>query len=628
LWLAIIRISRAAFKPMMKGRDVKPATQRLLPKPANHRAAARTNGDALMLKRLFRWLVRVVISVAIILVIVTAARFFSHRYRPGSVIVLQLDGPVLERGSYSLLGLKQAHQTALNVVRRTLRGAENDPRITGLAIKVLDPEMELAQAQELSDLITEFSHHGKWTTAYLETAGETGYGNLPYLVASAAGEVSMMPQGEMNLLGVSIRELFARGLLDWMKIKPELDAIGKYKDAGNIFTQRNYTGPQYEQDDALAGAMFDQIVNETARHRHLAADAIRAVIDRAPISANEALRVGLLDQLEYEDQFNERVKNYRAEHHPLIDYDSYAAPNQSWLASYPKIAIVYGVGAIERGESSYDPLLSPGSTSMGADDITEAFKKTRDDSSIRAVVFRINSPGGSVIASELIRHQVELCASRKPVVISMSEYAASGGYWIATPGTKIFADPGTITGSIGVLGGKFDLSGAAQAVGLNSAAVTRGKNAGMFDPFTGFTPAQAELFHQQILGDTYQYFLKLVAERRHLTIAQVNDIAQGRVWTGEQALQNKLVDKLGGFDTALNQAKILASIGPEEPVQLVELPGQPGLLSRLLSGRIYGQAQLSPSLQRALEPLFWLARTALARRSVIGQVYCPLVPVL
>jgi protease-4 len=569
-----------------------------------------------------------VVLAIVISVIVGVARFFAHRYRPGSVIVLRLDGPLLERGTYSILGLARTHQTALNVVRRALRGAENDPRITGLAVKVLDPGMELAQAQEVSSLISEFSRHGKWTTAYLETAGESGYGNLPYLVASAAREVSMMPQGEMNLLGVSIREIFARGLLDRMKIKPEFDAIGKYKDAGNVFTQKNFTAPQYEQDDALAGAMFDQIVNETARHRHLAGDAIRAVIDRAPINANEALRVRLLDHLEYEDQFDERVKNYRGEHHDLIDYDSYAPPTPSLLGPHPKIAIIYGVGAIQRGESGYDPVLSPGSTSMGSDDITEAFKKARDDSSIRAVVFRINSPGGSVIASELIRHQVELCAGKKPVVISMSNYAASGGYWVATPGAQIFADPGTITGSIGVLGGKFDLSGGAEAIGLNSAAVTRGKNAGMFDPFTGFTPAQAQLFHDQILGDTYQYFLKLVAERRHLTVAQVNDIAQGRVWTGEQAVQNKLVDKLGGFDAALSQAKLLARIGPQEQVQLVELPAQPGLLSRLLTGHVYGAAQLSPEVLRAFQPLLWFARAAVAQPRIIGQAYCPLVPAL
>jgi protease-4 len=580
-----------------------------------------------MLKRLFRWVIRMAILAVAVFVIVAVVRFFAHRYRPGSVIVLQIDGPVVERGSYSIPGLSQAHQTALNVVRRALGGAARDPRITGLAVKVLDPEMELAQGQELSSLIADFRRQGKWTTAYMETAGESGYGNLPYLVASAAKEVSMMPQGEMNLLGVSIRQLFARGLLDWMKIKPEIDAIGKYKDAGNIFTQKNYTASQHEQDDALAGAMFDQIVSETAKHRQLAPDTIRAIIDRAPIGANEALRVRLVDRLEYEDQFDERVKKYRGEHHDLIDYDSYS-PNQSWLAVHPKVAIVYGVGAIQRGQSGYDPVLSPGSNSMGSDDITEAFKKAREDSSIRAVVFRINSPGGSVIASELIRHQVELCARKKPVVISMSAYAASGGYWVATPGARIFADPGTITGSIGVLGGKFDFSGGAQAIGLNSAAVMRGKNAGMFDPFTGFTPAQAELFHQQILGDTYQYFLKIVAERRHLSVSQVNDIAQGRVWIGEQAVQNKLVDKLGGFDAALNEAKLLAKIAPQQQVQLIELPSPPGLLSRLLTGRIYGEAELSPELSRRFEGVLWLARAALAGSGIVGEAYCPIAPVL
>jgi protease IV len=581
-----------------------------------------------MLRRLFRWLVRTVVFAVVTLAIVGLVRFFAHRYRPGSVIVLQLDGPLVERGSYSIVGLATQRETALNVVRRALRGAQNDPRISGLAIEVFDPDLKLAQAQELTNLISEFSQHGKWTTAYLETAGESGYGNLPYMVASAAKEVSMMPQGEMNLLGVSIREMFARGLLDWMKITPVFDAIGKYKDAGNIFTQKNFTAPQYEQDDALAGAMFDQIVNESGRHRHLSPDAIRAVVDRAPINASEALRVGLLDRLEYEDEFKERVKNYRGEHHDLIDYDTYAPPALSWFVTHPKIAVIYGVGAIERGESSYDPVLSPGSTSMGSDDMAEAFKKARDDSSIRAVVFRINSPGGSVIASELIRHQVELCAAKKPVVISMSEYAASGGYWIATPGAEIFADAGTITGSIGVLGGKFDISAAAQAIGINSGSAMRGKNAEMFDSFTGFTPAQAELFRKQILGDTYQYFLKLVAQRRHLTIAQVNDIAQGRVWTGEQAVQNKLVDKIGGFDAALDEAKSLAKISTSEQVQLVELPGQPSFLSRLLTGRIYGQAQLASALPAAWEPLFWYLYALPARHRVAGQAYCPIVPKL
>jgi protease-4 len=579
-----------------------------------------------MLKRLLRWLIRIVVAAVVLFLIVAVSRYISHRYSPGSVIVLELDGPVVERGDGSPLGLFAPPQSALNVIRRALKGAENDPRIAGLAIKVIDPQMELAQAQEIRDLIREFGAHGKWTTAYMETAGESGYGNLPYLVASSASEVSMMPQGEMNLLGVGIREMFARGALDKLKITPNFDAIGKYKDAGNIFTQKDFTPAQHEEDDALAGGIFDQIVNQTAANRHLSPNDIKAVIDRAPIMADDGLKSHLLDRLEYEDQFDDRVKHYRGEHHDLIQYQSYASPEPSLFGGNRKIAVIYGIGAIQRGQSGYDPVLSPGSNSMGSDDIAGAFKDVRKDSSIRAVVFRIDSPGGSVIASELIRREVERCAHKKPVVISMSGYAASGGYWISTPAAMVFADPGTITGSIGVLGGKFNITQAAASIGVNTGSITRGQNADMFDAFTDFTPAQAKIFHDRILGQTYQYFLQIVAKQRHMTVAQVNDLAQGRVWTGEQAARNKLIDRIGGFDAALDEAKVLAKLDPRERVRLVEYPSRPGVFSKLLSGRIYGTAQWTPP--RALAPLLWMMHESLARHTIAGEAYCPLVPVM
>ncbi|HJU28931.1 MAG TPA: signal peptide peptidase SppA, partial [Candidatus Binataceae bacterium] len=541
-----------------------------------------------MLKRLSRWLIRMIVAAGVIFVIVIASRYLTHRYSPDSVIMLKLDGQVVERGDGSALGLFGQHQTAVNAVGRSLKAAEKDSRIVGLAIKVIDPQMQLAQAQELRAMIREFRAHGKWTTAYMETAGESGSGNLPYLVASSADEVSMMPQGELNLLGVGIREIFARGALDKLNIVPNFDAIGKYKDAGNIFTEKNFTEAQFEADDALVGALFAQITGETAENRHLSLQAVTAVINRAPITAADGLKSHLLDRLEYEDQFEQRVKNYRGRHHDLIPYQSYGTPEFWPFASHPKIAVIYGLGAIQRGHSGYDPVLSPGGASMGSDDIVEAFNDVRKDSSIRAVIFRINSPGGSVIASELIRRAVERCARKKPVVVSMSGYAASGGYWIATPAAMIFADPGTVTGSIGVLGGKFNIAGAAAAIGVNTGSITRGRNADMFDAFTNFTPEQAQIFHDKLLGQTYNYFLQIVAKRRQMTVEQVNEIAQGRVWTGEQAMKNRLVDRIGGFDAALNGAKTLAKIGPQERVTLAAHPARPGLLNRLLSGQVYG----------------------------------------
>ena len=581
-----------------------------------------------MFRRFFRWLLRSAIFSIAIFLIIAVSRFFAHRYRPGSVIMLTLDGPLPERASYPGLAFWQPHQEGLNVIREALQSAQKDPRIVGLAIKVYDPQMELAQAQELSELITGFRTHGKWTTAYMETAGENGFGNLPYLVASAADEVSMMPQGELNLLGVSLRELFARSLLDSIKVQPVFEAIGKYKSAFNMFTQKDFTPAQREEDESLASGMFDQIVNETAHRRHLSPAAVRAIVDRAPLTAAEGLKTSLLDRLEYEDEFDDRVKGYRHEHHAVIPAIAYAGPYSSPFGAHNKIAVIYGVGAIARGGSGYDPLLSPGSTSMGSDDLTSAFNQAREDKAVRAVLFRIDSPGGSVIASELIRRAVERCARSKPVVVSMAGYAASGGLWIATPAARVFADPGTITGSIGVLGGKFDISGAATAVGINTGLVQRGQNAAMYDSFSGFTPGQAQIFHDQILGDTYSYFLKLVAAQRHMTVAQVDAIAQGRVWTGEQALQLKLVDQLGGFDAALNETKVLAKLDPRIPVRIMELPGQLSPLARLLtgqiSGQIYGYAGWRPP--HALAGLLQALGEGLARHGALGEAYCPLRP--
>jgi protease-4 len=436
----------------------------------------------------------------------------------------------------------------------------------------------------------------------------------------------MMPQGEMNLLGVGMREMFARDLLDWIKVKPVFDAIGKYKSAANIFTQKDFTPGQREEDEALATSISDQIVTVSARHRRLAPAAIRAIIDRAPITAADGLKAKLLDRLEYEDQFGDRVRAYRGEHHNLINADAYVGPHESYFGERNKIAVIYGIGAIQRGAGGYDPVLSPGSNAMGSEDMIKAFDVARDDDAVRAVVFRINSPGGEVIASELIRRAVELCARRKPVVASMGGYAASGGFWIATPAARLFADPGTLTGSIGVLGGKFNLARGATALGINSGIVQRGANADMFDSFTDFTPAQAQIFHDQILGDTYNYFLKLVAAQRHMTVAQVDAVAQGRVWTGVQALQVKLIDYLGDFDAALSEAKLLAKLDPHQRVQIVELPEQVNPLIRLLSGQVYGETSWRPP--QALAPLLRGVREALARAGAFGEVYCPLRPLI
>ena len=580
-----------------------------------------------MFRRFFKWLLRTVIISLLLIAIIAISEHISHRIQPNSVLEVELNGTVVERGSGNLLGLLSKNETALNVLRKAINRGARDPKIVGMDIKVINPEMELAQAQEIVALIEKFKSHGKWTSAYIETAGESGAGNTPYIVAGAADEVSLMPQGDLNLMGVQLRELFLRGTLDWLGITPNFASAGQYKSAANMFTDKDFTPAQKEEDEGLAGSLYDQIVAAIGAERKLSPDTIKALIDQAPLHADESLKARLVDRLEYEDQFDDRIKDRGGSTHSIVAYTSYARSSLlADLTSGDEIAVIYGDGEIQRGGEGFDPFSGPDTTAMTSDDMTDAFKSAREDDDVRAVILRVDSPGGSLLASELIGREVELTAKKKPVVVSMSGYAASGGYLISIPAAKIVAEPGTITGSIGVLGGKFNITPAAQKIFANTDAVSRGANVGMFDMFTDFTPAQAQQFHDDITRN-YQYFLKLVAAGRHITVAQADAVAQGRVWTGEQAIKLKLVDSLGGLDEAMATARKLARLAPDQPVNVIELPEQPGLLQSLTSGKMIAALSQRPSA-RIVEPLIDLIRVALTGRTMFSAAICPVVPKL
>ena len=580
-----------------------------------------------MIRRFFKWLLTTAIIIFVLIGIAAISMNISHRVQPNSVLEVELNGTVVERASSSVFGLLSKNETALNTLRNAINHGAKDPKIVGMDIKVINPEMELAQAQEIVELIKRFKSHGKWTSAYIETAGESGAGNTPYIVASAADEVSLMPQGDLNLMGVQLRELFLRGTLDWLGITPNFASAGQYKSAANMFTNKDFSPAQKEEDEGLAGSLFDQIVAAIGTERKLSPDTIKTLIDQAPLHAEEGLKARLVDRLEYEDEFDERMKNHGGSSHKIVDYTGYARGGLfSTLGSGDEIAIIYGDGEIQRGGEGFDPFSGPDTTAMTSDDMTEAFKSAREDDDVRAVILRVNSPGGSMLASELIGREVELTAKKKPVVVSMSGYAASGGYLISIPAAKIIAEPGTITGSIGVLGGKFNVTPAAQKIFANTDAVSRGANVGMFDSFTDFTPEQAKQFQDDITRN-YQYFLKLVAAGRHITVEQADAVAQGRVWTGEQAVKLKLVDSLGGLDEAIATAKGLARLAPDQPVSVIELPEQPGLLQTLSSGKMVAALTQRPST-RIVEPLIDLIRIALSGHAIFSAAICPVVPML
>jgi len=576
-------------------------------------------------------MLRAAATVVVLLIIFVVVDYFTHRVPSNAVLEIKLTGTVVERGSTNLLGaLSGNDQTALNNVRSAIHNAEHDQRIVGLALKVIDPQMEMAQAQEIADAVSDFAKKGKWTSAYIETAGEFAPGNLAYMVASSAGEVSIMPQGELNLVGIGMRELFLRGTLDWIGVRPDLYAIGKYKTAANMFLYKDMTPAQREADDGLINSLYDQLTARIAAQRHFESPAVSALINQAPFSATEGLHNRLVDKLEYEDQFDDRIEKYGGTKHETVDYTSYVRPRIfSGFRSGGRIAVVYGSGEIDRGKGGYDPLMSPGGSSMGSDTISDAFEKVRDDDSIKAVIFRIDSPGGSVVASELIRREVELTAKKKPLVVSMSGYAASGGYWVSTPASKIIADPGTVTGSIGVLGGKFNVAPAMAKLGVTSDAVFKGDNVSMFDSFTDFTPAQTAMLRDKMLGEVYKQFVQRVAQSRHLSVDQVEKVAQGRVWTGQQALSFKLVDELGNFDAALKEAKKQANLPLDQPVELISLPRQPGLVEQLLgAGGIDSRAVLGGGLSRIIAPWLALLHEQRIQSGAAGWLYCAHLPLV
>jgi protease-4 len=580
-----------------------------------------------MFRRFFRWILRTVLIGILLFAIIAISDYISHRVQSNSVLAVELNGPVVERGGTGVLGLLSKKQTALNELRNAIDRGARDPKIVGLEVKVINPEMELAQAQELVALIKSFKSHGKWTAAYIETAGESGLGNLPYVVASACDEVSLMPQGELNLMGVQLRELFMRGTLDWMGITPNFASAGQYKSAANMFTNKDFTPAQKEEDEGLAGSLYDQIVAAIAAERNLSPDTIKGLIDQAPLNADAGLKARLVDRLEYEDEFSERVKSHGGSVHTVVDYANYARASLfTNLGGGDRIAVIYGDGEIQREGEGFSPFSGPETTAMTSDDMTEAFKSARENDDVRAVILRVNSPGGSMLASELIGREVDLTAKKKPVVVSMSGYAASGGYLISIPAAKIIAEPGTITGSIGVLGGKFNFSPAAQKLYANTDAASRGANVGMFDMWTDFTPAQSKQFQDEITRN-YQYFLKLVAAGRHITVEQADAVAQGRVWTGDQALKLKLVDSLGGLDDAMAAAKGLARLAPDQPVGIIELPAQPGLLQSLSSGKMVASITERPGA-RLVEPVIELIQAALSGHAIFSAAYCPVVPML
>ncbi len=487
------------------------------------------------------------------------------------VLSLRLAGPIAEvTAKDPLAELMGEEATSLRKVREALVRAAEDDRVVGLRLRVDSIGGGFATAQELRSLIARVNAAGKWTAAYMDTAGEFTPGNLVYYVASACDEVSINPQGDLNLIGLSSRVPFIRGTFDKLDIRSEFPGRGAYKTARFMYTNTDFTPAHREMIEWLLDSIMDQLMQGIGDSRALPADEVRNLVDRAPFLGEEAVEVGLVDRMEDWGKFTKRLEE-KAPHARVVSVRSYLKRHKR-LQRGPKIAVVTAVGSIMRGTSgeSMNPLL--GGAVMGSDTISKAFRDVRKAKDVKAVVFRIDSPGGSAVASEIIRQEMVRTAEEMPVVVSMSNVAGSGGYWITCGAQRIVADPGTITASIGVFAGHLNTSGFwSNKLGVTYGRVDAGLNANIYGELEDWTDEQRAVV-DRMLDRIYDDFVARVSESREMSPEEVDAIGRGRVFTGVQALENGLVDVLGGFDVALAEAKRLAGIEPDARVRLVEYP--------------------------------------------------------
>ena len=460
-----------------------------------------------------------------------------------------------------------------------LRRASRDDRVR--AVLLMPSTLNVpywGKVQEMRDAIVAFRKSGKHVTAFLEFGGDR-----EYYLASAADRVFLMPTSSLDLTGVASYEMFLRGTLDKIGAYPDFVHIGDYKTAPNQLTQKGFTPAHREMAQSLNRDMYDQLVAGIADARKKSENEVRDLLDKGPFVAKEALDAGLVDDLAYEDELDDRVPELgdgkATRRMEGGDYQR-TRPQSVGLRTRSRIAVLYVVGTIVSGRSGFDGV---NGSVVGSETIIDQIRKIRDDASIKAIVLRIDSPGGSSVASDVIWRELKITRDenpKRPIVTSMSDLAASGGYYIAMPTEAIVAQPGTLTGSIGIFGGKMVIGGTLDKVGVTTEAVVSGANAGIYSPFAPFTPAQREKV-ASFMDDFYKNFLTKVAESRKSTPEAIHAVAQGRVWTGRQALGHGLVDALGGLDAAVALAKEKAKIPANEDVQLVVYPERRGLLDAL-----------------------------------------------
>ncbi len=524
---------------------------------------------------------------AVVLAVVVVARLVRLFIRPfpsRTILRLDLNSGIPEEASSGPTSKLPGRGTSLTIldIVQGLEKAATDKRVVGL-FSVIGPGVEGgARIAEIRDAVIAFRKSGKPAVAFAESFGEFSSDAGSYHLATAFDEIVLQPSGDVGVVGAYSESPFLRGALDKAGIKSQMDQRHEYKNAMNMFMNKKFTKAHREAQTRLVESSFETTAANIAGRRKMSPEDFRSLIDRGPFLGEEAVDEGLVDRLAYFDQVVDRLESQGGKGAALVDFGKWRKHALKRTRG-KTVAVVYGVGAVITGKSRF---VAPFGMAMGSQTVAGALRAARKDKSVKAIVFRIDSPGGSYVASDTIwREVVKAREEGKPVIATMGNVAGSGGYFVAMAADKIVAQPTTLTGSIGVLGGKHIIGAVRERFGITTDSVQIGKAASMFSANQEYSPEGWARF-QAWLDRVYDDFTTKAAEGRGMEVRELRKLAKGRVWTGVDAKANGLVDELGGFPAALRLAREAAGLSADEKLKIKLFPEKKGLVGSIRGGEV------------------------------------------
>lgn len=486
-------------------------------------------------------------------------------------VLMRMNGPVVEEKPRFSIFDDTRGRTLTDFVMQLDKYSERKD-LAGIVLYLENLTAGPAKYQEMRAAVKRFRESGKKVYVYMDTGG-----NSQYYLATAADKVFMNPAGSLWLTGFSAQLMYIKDLLGKVGIEAEFVHIGKYKSAGDMFTEDSTTEANREQLTAYLDDLYDTYTSDIAEARGLSQEAFKALVDDGPYTAKKALESGLVDSLLYHDELKQFITDENDNGDYSLITESSLNRKGKWKYDWEaplseKIAVVYAVGQIVTGKSQRSPL--SGTVSMGSETIAKAIRKAREDNTVKAIILRIDSPGGSALASDIIWREVHLTVTGekpKPVIVSMSDVAGSGGYYIAMAADTILADPGTITGSIGVIAGTFTMQELFDKIGVNLDIIKRGERSDFLSPSDSMTADEREKLYS-LIEDTYQDFIGKAAEGRNMSVERIDSLGRGRIYSGYDAREVGLIDEVGGMKEAFNIAKESIGLSPDEEIAIEYYP--------------------------------------------------------